>query len=148
VATIVLTKKKAAVAPELSDVAALIDELGSMQADFDARKKQIRELEAKQQPYKDKLLELQTLIHEHDEHDPDDTFRELGEHYQADCGKQATSRSIADIKGVQKLMGDKVFYQVCSVTLQNIDDYLTPDQKAQVLDAERGYRTIKISRRG
>jgi hypothetical protein len=148
VATIVLTKKKAAVAPALSDVAALIDEIGALQADFEARKKQIKALEAKQKPYQDKLLELQALIHEDDEHDPDDAFRELGEHYQADCGKQGTSRSIADIKGVQKLLGDQVFYEVCSVTLKNLDDYLTPAERDQVLTYERGYRTIKISRRG
>ena len=146
---IVLTKKKPKTRPAelVSDFAGLIDELGAMQAEQTRIEQQIKELQKRQKPYKEKLKSLAELLHEIDEHGDDETFVELGVSYQAELGKKGTARSIRDIEKVRELMGDATFFKVCSVTLKAIDDYLTPEEKAEVLEIERTQRGITISRR-
>lgn len=148
---IVLTKKKpksqSAEAELVSDFAGLIDEIGAMQAEQTRIEQQIKELQKKQKPYKEKLKSLAELLHEVDEHGDDETFVELGVSYQAELGKKGTARSIKDIEQVRQLMGDTTFFKVCSVTLKAIDDYLTPEEKAEVLGIERTQRGVSVTKR-
>jgi hypothetical protein len=148
---IVLTKKKLKVQPVetemISDFAELIDEIGAMQAEQTRIEQQIKELQKRQKPYKEKLKSLCELLQEVDEHDDDAKFVELGVSFQAEFGKKATSRSIRDIEKVRQLMGDATFFKLCSVTLKAIDDYLTPEEKAAVLEIERTVRGVEISKR-
>jgi hypothetical protein len=148
---IVLTKKKLKAQPAeaevLSDFGELIDEIGAMQAEQTRIEQQIKELQKRQKPYKDKLKSLCELLQEIDEHGDDEKFVELGVSFQAEFGKKATARSIKDIGQVRQLMGDETFFKVCSVTLKAIDDYLTPEEKAAVLEVERTLRSVEITRR-
>ena len=148
---IVLTRRKLqatkADVEVISDFAELIDEIGALQADALKIDEQIKALQKKQKPFKDKLKSLCELLHEIDEHDADEKFTELGQAYRAEFGKKGTSRSITKIEKVRELMGDETFFKVCSVTLKAIDDYLTPEEKAQVLETERTLRGVEIAKR-
>jgi hypothetical protein len=146
----VVLKKKIQVEeePELSDLAALIDELGELQPKFERRKRRLKLLEVAQETYKAKFKRLQELIAEDDDdHHDDDSFVELGTTFRAEFGKKGCSRRIADIQKVRELMGDETFFKVCSVALKDIDDYLNPEERAQVLETERGLRGVKITKR-
>lgn len=134
--------------PILSDFATLIDELGAMQAEQEKLSKKIKELTAQQKPYMEKLKKLKEMMREVDEHDDDEEFVELGETYQAEFGKKGSSRSIKDIRKVKELMGEPTFFKVCSVALKDIDAYLNPEEKEQVLITERGLRGVTIIKRG
>lgn len=146
---IVLTKKKVLFddGPQLSEFAALIDELGAMQPEFERIKKRAKELDEKLKPFKEKLSRLQELIAEYDERAADETFEELGETYKAEVGKKGCQRRVADIRKAKELLGDEVFFKLCSITLQALDDYLNPDERGQVIAVDRGLRGIKITKR-
>ena len=131
----------------ISDFAELIDELGAMQPEALKIDEQIKALQKKQKPYKDKLKSLCELLHEVDEHGDDEKFVELGQDFRAEFGKKGTSRTITRIEKVRELMGDETFFKVCSVTLKAIDDYLTPEEKALVLEVERTPRGVEIAKR-
>ena len=148
---IVLTKKKLKPQPVeaelVSDFAELIDELGAMQPEAQKIDEQIKALQKRQKPFKDKLKSLCELLHEVDEHGDDEKFVELGQTHRAEFGKKGTARTITRIEKVRELMGDETFFKVCSVTLKAVDDYLTPEEKAEVLETERTLRGVEIAKR-
>ena len=54
---------------------------------------------------------------------------------------------MADVELAMKKMGRKLFFQKCAIGLGVIDQYLTPEEKHQVLKVERCSRGIKVLRR-
>lgn len=151
---IVLTKKKVVSAPalepeldvSLSEFADLIDEVGRLQEEAEKISQRIAREQEKLKPYNEAMAKLKAKIAEL-EVGPDDTITENGHNYYVEAGKQGTSREITDMKKVRELLGDELFMQLATVTLKNIDDYMTPPQKAQVINEKRTSRTIKVKKR-
>lgn len=74
-----------------------------------------------------------------------DTITVTGERHIVKVGAKGKSRTITDLKRISKMMGKKVFMSICSVTLSNVDKYLTPDQVAEVTESKQeGARSIKV----
>ncbi len=152
---IVLTKKKVIEAPSietgvpdftLSEFADLIDEVGALQEDAEKIQARIKKEQEKLKPYNDAMKRLKDRIAEIEDKD-DEELEELGSRYVVEAGKRGTSREITDMGKVKKLLGGELFMQLATVTLKNIDDYMTPPQKAQVLKENRTTRTIKVLKR-
>lgn len=147
---IVLTKKKVAAPPisdELvSDFAELIDRVGTLAVEAEKIQARIKEEQERLKPYNAAVAELAEKIAEL-EIDDDATGMELGAAYKAEYGKRGTSREITDMEKVRQLMGDELFNQVATVTLKNIDDYLTAPQRKQVIKENRTKRTVKVIKR-
>lgn len=155
-----ITKKKVeaevASAVLLSDFAATIDEVGTLTAQIEKVQADIVEKTKKEQEkltgLQKKLAPLLKSLGEqlnaaHAEDDPDQTFVESGEKFQAEIGKKGNARKITDIKLVKDLMGEDTFFALCKVNLKDIDDYLNPQEREAVLETERTKREVKIVKR-
>lgn len=146
------TKKKAPVAPisteleelPLSPHAATIDQLG---AELDQVKKienQIKALQEKLKPHQARFKKLaDDLNKDLAQTDPDTEVVARGENFEVIVSRNGNQRKIADINALRKEMGDKTFMACASVTLKDIDQYLTDAQKQKVLTNTRTARTIK-----
>jgi hypothetical protein len=143
-ATNVSTAKKAVL---LSDFAEQIDEVGRLQEELGPIAAQIKELTKRLKPLKDAEARLQELADEL-EIDDDATTTEHGVEFDAEIGAKGASRSIKDLKGVRKIMGDELFFKVASVTLKDCDAYLTLPQRNQVIETTRTKRSVKVTKRG
>lgn len=63
-------------------------------------------------------------------------------------GERAIKRTISDLELVKKFMGQKTFMDVATVGLKAVDDYLTPEQREQVLTVEQtGGRKMRVIER-
>ena len=146
---ITFVKKKVLAKPAVvvSDFAAIIDQAGVANESVEDITNQIKALTAKLKPHKEKLYELQKAIDEMDL-DPDaEGFMQYGEGYQLEIGKKGSSRKIKDMALVQKAMGKELFMKVATVTLKEIDKYLTLPQREQLLTTDRTSRSYKLSAR-
>jgi hypothetical protein len=138
------------VATTLSDFAEDIDKLGAVQQDAEKVMARIKALTNDLAAYKIAMKGLQeriTLAYDEADADPDAEGVEQGVEYLCEVGKKGNSRKITDIKQLRKVMGDETFFKVASVTLKDIDAYLTPDQVSKVLTTDRTARGIKIEKR-
>jgi hypothetical protein len=132
----------------LSDYAELIDDLGRHQKQFEDRKEQVRQLTEQMVDHKDKLVRLQQMVDEYDvEHGDDDSWYEDGAEYRAELGKKGTARSINSMAKLKRLLGADTFMKLVTVALKDVDAYLNPQEKAEVLDVTRGLRSVKITKR-
>lgn len=59
-------------------------------------------------------------------------------------GECSLTRKLIDVRKAHELLGDEVFYQLASISLSNIDDYLTPAQRAKILEEAYGSRRMSI----
>ena len=147
---LVITKKKTVeielpVEP-LSEFAGLIDIVGALVAEAEEITARIKAEQEKLKPYKKALAELQEKI-DGIEADDDATLEELGGVFRIEAGRKGTSRRIADTLKLRELMGDELFFQCASVTLKDIDAYLTAPQRSEVLEETRTGRTLKLIKR-
>ncbi|CAA2141447.1 hypothetical protein [Hyphomicrobium sp. ghe19] len=122
-----------------------LDLVGSQMAEAIKINKQIKDLQAKLKPYKDEADKLQKMVDELEMGD-DATDIIKGDRFRAEIGAKGQSRSITDLPKVRKFLGDKLFMELATVTLKNIDDYLTPPQREEVLKVERTKRSLKIEK--
>lgn len=68
-----------------------------------------------------------------------------GETHNAVFSARAAKRSVADLQKLHSILGNKVFYEIASVPLTEVDKYLSEEEKEQVLmTAHTGPRVIKI----
>ncbi len=75
----------------------------------------------------------------------DEKVEFAGERFTMTIGAKGKKRDITNIRKVHELLGDDVFYELCTVSLSAIDDYLTPKQREQVLKVEyTGTRNISV----
>ena len=72
---------------------------------------------------------------------------EKGAIFEATIGKRGKARAIKDMARVKKLMGAELFMKLATVKLGDIDAYLTPPEKAEVLEESRTAHSVKVSRR-
>lgn len=146
--TVLLKKKPIAVSPAADPYAALkakIDEVGRMEVEAKKIEARIKAEQAKLKPYKDGVAELLAMVEEFGL-SADQVLEKSGESFAAEFGAKGQSRSITDLGKVRSFMGDDLFMQLASVTLKNIDDYLTPPQKEACLTTERTKRSVKFSK--
>jgi hypothetical protein len=130
----------------LSDFAGLIDEVGALEVEEEKIAKQIKKLQESLAPLRDKRKELDAKVAEI-EADADAVGEELGARFRLEWGKQGTKREIVDMPRVKAFLGDDLFMQLATVRLGDIDDYLTPPQKAEVIEEGRIARKYKIAAR-
>lgn len=57
-------------------------------------------------------------------------------------GEAAKTRELTDIPGAKKALGTEVFNKVATITLGDLDKYLTPEELAPLIKEGRGARKI------
>ncbi len=147
---IVIPKKIVAAPPPqpmVSGFADLIDKYGQLTAEAEPIIAKITALQEQLKPLGKAKKELQTAVDTLDLEDDDAVGDELGQVFKVEIGKKGSSRSIKDMSKVVELMGPELFLKVATVTLKNIDDYLTAPQREEVLETTRGSRSFKLIKR-
>lgn len=115
-----------------------IDELGSMQKKLDQAKAFIKE-------YNDRLSALTAEIEEaHADVGPDDEYEVHGDHHKLTFGKQSQTRTVKDKEKIIAMMGEKLFLECATISLKDIDNYLTAPQRDEVLEYGHGARSKKL----
>jgi hypothetical protein len=132
----------------LSDFAELIDAYGRLAEEAEPIAKRIRTLQEKLKPLKEAEKKLQAKIDELELDDDVEGVLEHGAEFEVTIGKRGSARSIADMKAVRAMMGDELFMKLATVTLKDIDAYLTPPEREKVLTVARTSRSLKLARRG
>jgi len=136
--------------PALSPFASLIDDVGQHLETAVKAEKAIKAAKEKLKPYEAALKKLQAAINAHCEEtgrDSDVVGQEVSAAFVAEYGKAPRSRSVTDMAMLRELLGDAVFMQLVRVKLSDIDDYLTPPQRKQVIQEGRGLRPVVVRRR-
>ena len=109
---------------------------------------QIAELQLKLKPLADakKALEAKRSTTCRSTTTPRATWS-AGAYFEAEIGKRGKSRSIKDMALAKKALGDKLFMQLATVKLGDLDKYLTPPQLAVVLEEKRTAHSVKVTKR-
>jgi hypothetical protein len=128
--TIVKQAKKTSVTK--AAIKALVDALTEYKAVLDSAK-------AVQKQYdtgRKKLLEFIPDV------PPDMPITFEGSHSVASFAACSKERKITNMKALHKMLGDEVFYKVCSVKLADVDAYLSEDESAAILSEQFGTTRI------
>jgi hypothetical protein len=132
----------------LSDLTVEIDSVGKLLEEAEPIAAQIKALQEKLKPLTKAQKDLQAKIDALEGiGDDEEGHVENGVVYFAEIGKRGTSREIKDLGKVKKLLGDETFMKLASITLGNLDKYLTPPQLTEVLKYERTSRSVRIVKR-
>ena len=145
---IALPKKKAAAPPDelLSAFADEIDRVGKLMEEAEPIAKQIKDLQAKLKPLAEAQKALAKKIDEL-EIDDDAEVVEKGAHYQAEIGKRGNQREIKNMGLAKEYLGAELFMQVATITLKDLDAYLTLPQREEVLTVKRTAHSAKVIKR-
>lgn len=126
-------KKKAAVDEA---VVLAVEEMASLKPDIEAG-------EIAKKKYEKQRLFLRNLVPS--SAPPLEPYQFEGETHKAVFGPLQNTRSVTNIKAIHKLLGDEVFYQIVSVSLKDLDSYLTPEEQKGVIKSGLGeVRVCKI----
>ena len=79
--------------------------------------------------------------------DDDAELTERGVRYEVQIGARGKSRFIKDLVLAKKYLGTDTFMKVATITLKNVDDYLTLPQRNEVLDSKRTAHKQKLVKR-
>lgn len=102
-------------------------------------------LEAAKQPRKEQNAAKKELLEIVEKQaGPDDVVTIEGKLGIVKFGQASNKRVLIDAKAVHKMLGDETFYALASVSLTDLDKYLTEEQRKQVLDTERGSRGMDV----
>jgi hypothetical protein len=137
--------------PAPHEIAALIDEIGAMLPEAEAKQKMIKALQKQLQPYADKMKALTALVSALEGHGPNETFEVPGVLFTAAVGKRYVIRTVTNPRLAIKLLNKaekEIAWKVITVPLGKLDTYLTPGQKTQVIKVDRGERPIVIVKKG
>lgn len=141
VAEVVKPKPKS----KLEQIALKVEEVGSLQKNAAKIAEKIKALQVELEPYSTAVKQLEELANEYlNDKNPDEEFTLNGTHYRAVVGKKGNKREITDLEYIRKRVGPKVFMEIASVKLSDVDNYLTPDEKAKCVKTERTKRNIKV----
>jgi histidinol phosphatase-like PHP family hydrolase len=153
---LVLTKKKVVATKPVfetstpRDIVELLDEVGAMQEKALFAAAQIKLLQAELKPYAEKAKQLADMVSKHAiaaEINDDNEFLENSEGFVLKVGKAGTLRTVANVELAMKRMGKKAFFEKVTLGLGIIDQYLTPEEKKDVVKTERIVRSITVLRR-
>lgn len=98
-------------------------------------------------PTADRLAAVKKALQEHYDStlSADQAFEQESEHFLLEVSAKGNQRTVTSAAKVCALLGDEKFLAVATVPLKAIDDYMTPEEKAEVLKEERtGSRTLKL----
>lgn len=123
-----------------------VDMAGETLKEIEATKKKIKDLTQRLKTLNAEHAKLQVLVDELAIGDDDATVV-AGAKYQVEIGPRGISRSIQDLEKAREFLGDELFMQLATITLKNLDDYLTPPQKEIVIKTDRTNRSIKFIKR-
>lgn len=130
-----------------AEIVDLIEAVGAMQNEAEATAKRIKTLQASLKPYTERLKRLADLMTDYAAErgiNPDKEFTEHANGVLVLVGKATSSRTVVDVQRVMKIMGKKLFFEKCSISLGVVDQYLTPEEKMKVIRTDRCARSIKI----
>ncbi len=129
---------------EAAQMAALVDELGGLEADLVTLNAEPVFAKSREMAARIDALKFDLRSRADATLADDQTVVLPGDSYVATIGKKANKREITDIRGIAKFMG-KDFFKIVSVALKDVDDYLNPEQREQCIKSERtGSRSIKV----
>ena len=123
----------------------LVDELGALQGDLEIL--QAEPAFAMARKIADRIggLTKELRAHADDTLAADQKVEISGEAYMASIGEKAKKRAVTDLAKIHHFMGDEAFYQIATVPLKKVDDYLNPEQRAEViLEDKSGPRSLKV----
>jgi len=145
---ITLTKKvKAATTTPLSKASDEIDTFGRLAAEAAPILAEIKQLTAKLKPYKDAEKRLAEALSELLLDDDVEGYTQRGALYQVEIGPKGSKREVTDIQGVRKLLGDDVFFKLCKINLKDVDDYLCPEERDEVIKVIRTTHSFQVTPR-
>lgn len=142
-ATMVLKKKMVQAAETLNPLYAQIDLVGEQAKEAEKIAEQIKKLQDKLKPIKAEQDKLQKMIDALEIGD-DEKIIETAAKFSAEIGAKGNKREIKDLDAAKKYLGDELFMKLATITLKNLDDYLTPPQKEEVIKTSRTSRSVKI----
>lgn len=119
-------------------IATLVDELADLLA---------WEAEQKKDARFQRIKELKKLFEDKANEAPDDDIVQfVGAEHTLQYGKKSVSRFIVEggKEKILEMIGAETFLEIASIKLSDVDAYLTPKQKEQVLGFERGGRSLKV----
>lgn len=128
-------KTKAKPAAPVGETALLVDKIVEQNPAILAAK----EPKKLQEQARKELLELVQPSHE-----PTDEIVVKGTKGQVRFSPCSTKRSCVDPQKVHQMLGDEAFYAIITVSLTELDKYLTPHQVAQVVVPECGSRGMTV----
>ena len=78
---------------------------------------------------------------------PEATAEVATDKFVVSVSSKGTKRVINDMKAVAEALGD-TFIEVATVPMKALDDYLTPEERAEVVDeSQNGSRRLKVSKK-
>lgn len=129
-----------------SELQKAIDVAGSIQTKLEPKVEEAKAIKKDLAPLQEALKAVQPLVNDIDD-DYGNTGRIEAERYALEYGKMGTSREVTNLKLVHEMLGDDLFYSLAGISLTALDDYLTPEQKEQVISESPSKRTFKITPR-
>ena len=145
---ITLTKRvKAATTTPLSEIATEVDAYGKALADAAATIAKIKELEASLKPLKAAEKALQDKIEDLGLDADVEGYMQRGAAFQVEIGPKGSKREVTDSRGVKKLLGDAVFFKIAKVNLKDLDDYMTLEERSEVIEVNRTKHAFKLTAR-
>jgi hypothetical protein len=129
-------------------VAMLIDEIGAMLPDVEAKQQKIKMLQKDLLSYGEKMRALVSLISAIDGYAADETFALEGVVFAAEVGKRCLMRTVSDPHLAIKLLNKAekgIAWKIITVPLGKIDLFLNPSEKDRILKIDRGERPLTIT---
>lgn len=131
-----------------------VDRYGQLQMELDAIdekiQKRTRALQAEASRKREAMAALaDSIIEEGAANVPaSQGTKVLGEAFAATIGKKRRKSTITNMKRVAEIVGFDRFFELCSFSVQNAKDYLTPPERKECLEEiEDGPRTFKVQPR-
>ena len=104
-------------------------------------RKQIAEVAPLQKELDNLTKDLRTQAMEQD---PDQVVSFEGTDHMVVFGEAAHTRSLTDVIGAKKALGNDTFFEIAKVTLGDLDKYLTAEELAPLIEEGRGARKIDV----
>jgi hypothetical protein len=129
------------------EVHALVEEIGAAQDLADVTAKRIKVLQAELKIHTTKMRKLAELIAQHALScgiSDDEELSAVSKNFMVKAGKAVVVRHVSDPGLIMEMMGQALFLEKCTIGLGIVDQYLSPEQRQQVLTIERGPRSVAI----
>lgn len=123
----------------------LVDELGALQGDLEILQSEPVFAKAREISVRIADLSKDLRAHADDTLAADQKVEIAGDAYVASIGEKAKKRTVTDLSKIHHFMGDEAFYLIATVPLKKVDDYLNPEQRAEVLlEDKSGSRSLSV----
>ena len=127
-----------------AELGQLIDKVGREGPAVTKLLEKLKKIQDELKPYKKDIDLLQGEIDKIEGFSADEVLEVISVDFLVEAGVKATVRTVADKEKILEYLGSENFLKLCDIKLKVVDDYLTPEQKEEVLTIDRTKRTIKI----